>query len=518
MSRLDNSIRNSSVALFGQVATIFLNFIVRTIFIKFLDISYLGINGLFSNVLSILSFAELGFGTAITYALYKPIAEQDITNISRLMNFYKKVYTLIGFFILSAGILLVPYLNFFIGDVSELPTNLPPLWIIYILYLINTSTSYFFNYKRSFIIANQMGYIDTFNTLLFNLLKNISQILILMIFRSYLLFLIIQILFTFLSNYIISKKANNLFPFLKEIKQEKLNKSQKKKIYKNVIGMSSHKLGAVVVNGTDNILISKYVGIIATGIYSNYYLITNMLRTVYLQIFNPLVSSVGNLLVKENDNENNFLYFKRIQFLNSIIAIYFSIGILYMSSSFIKMVWGEKFIFSKVIIYILVLNFFLTCMRQTLSVFMDASGLFWELKWKSIVESIINLCSSLLFVKYFRLGVMGVMLGTTVSTLLTNFWWEPVVVFKNIFEDKLKDYWLLYLKSCLVFITIVLILYFFPIIDNTNNLIIFILKGCYVTFVYLIVILIFYFRTDDLHYFYNVIKTGIKKIKKRSVL
>ena len=192
-SRTDNTIRNTVVELIGQVTMILLTFIVRTIFIKFLDISYLGINGLFSNILSVLSFAELGFGTAITYALYKPIAKNDKLQIVLLMKFYKKVYKTVGSLVFLLGISLTPFLNFFINDIKKLPDNLPPIMLIYLLYLLNSVLSYFFNYKRTLIIASQNGYLNTINTVLFNIIQNILQAIVLIFWKNYILYLLIQI-------------------------------------------------------------------------------------------------------------------------------------------------------------------------------------------------------------------------------------------------------------------------------------------------------------------------------------
>jgi hypothetical protein len=184
-NRTRSSIKNSAAALLGQVVTIILNFVVRTIFIKTLGAAYLGINGLFTNILSVLSFAEIGFGTAIIYAMYAPLAGKNEIKVAKLMNYYAKVYETIGAFIFISGLLLIPFLNFFINDLSELPKELPDLWIIYLLYLFNTSISYFFNYKRSLIIASQNGHIDSLNQLYFNIIKGVLQMVALLVFHNF---------------------------------------------------------------------------------------------------------------------------------------------------------------------------------------------------------------------------------------------------------------------------------------------------------------------------------------------
>lgn len=220
-NRSYNSIKNSIYAMIGQVVTIALNFISRTIFIHTLGVLYLGLNGLFTNLLSVLSFAELGFSTAIVYEMYAPLAKGNEMKVSALMNFYAKVYRYIGIFIFLAGIVLIPFLNSFIKDPASVPQDMPPLWVIYLLFLGNTSVSYFFNYKRSIIVASQNGYLDSLNQMRYNIIRNVLQIAVLYILKSFVLFLIIQVVCTFLSNISISLKADKIFPYLKNIKEKK---------------------------------------------------------------------------------------------------------------------------------------------------------------------------------------------------------------------------------------------------------------------------------------------------------
>lgn len=428
-SRTLNSIRNTIVAIVGQLASVVLSFIVRTIFIDCLGASYLGINGLFTNILSVLSFAELGFGTAIVYALYKPLAVSDEKKVAALMNFYAKIYRFIGLFILVAGACLIPNLSFFIGDTSEIPADLPPLWAIYILYLLNSSISYFFNYKRTLVTASQNGHIDSLNTLTFTVLRNILQVIILMIWHAFIPYLVIQIACTFLGNVFISIKADKLFPYLRVYKKENLSKSEVHTIVKNVAAMACHKLGSVIVSGTDNILISKFVGVVATGYYSNYTLLTSTIRTFYVQLFSPITASVGNF-VAEKSREESFVFFKKLLFINAYIAVFCTSCLATLINPFIETLWGAEYVFSADIVAFIILNFYLTCMRQTACIYIDTNGLFWQVKWKSVFEALINLVASIVLAGSLNMGILGVIVGTSISTLATNFWWEPFVVFK----------------------------------------------------------------------------------------
>ena len=389
-NRTQKSIRNTVIALSSQAFSIILSFVVRTVFIKKLGNSYLGINGLFTNVLSILSFAELGFGTAIIYAMYKPLALNDKRKITAYMNFYAIIYRCVGIFILIIGCCMIPFLDFLLGDLSQIPAELPSIEFIYFLYLINSSGSYFFNYKRSIIIASQNGYLDSLNQLIFTIIRNIFQILILIYFKSFVGYLSIQICITFLSNIMISYKASKIFPYLKIYKKERLNKNEIKKIIKNVIAMACHKFGSVIISGTDNILITKYVGLIATGQYSNYVLLKNTIRTVYLQILDPITASVGNLIATE-DVERGYDLYRKILFLNSYIAIFCTTCLVILSNMFIQLFWGSESIMLEMVVICIMINFYINCIRKTSQIYIDTIGLFWQIKWKSIIEAVINL-------------------------------------------------------------------------------------------------------------------------------
>lgn len=510
-SRTDNTIRNTVVELIGQVTMILLTFIVRTIFIKFLDISYLGINGLFSNILSVLSFAELGFGTAITYALYKPIAKNDKLQIVLLMKFYKKVYKTVGSLVFLLGISLTPFLNFFINDIKKLPDNLPPIMLIYLLYLLNSVLSYFFNYKRTLIIASQNGYLNTINTVLFNIIQNILQAIVLIFWKNYILYLLIQIFCTLISNILISRKADILFPYLNIISDKKLSKEDLRPILKNVIGMSFHKFGAIIVNGTDNILISKFIGIKMAGVYSNYFLISNTIRYFYMRCFSAITASLGNLLI-DKKGEEIYLYFKKIYFINMCIAVIFSNSLMTLLNSFISLLWGEKYTFNLVIVFCIVLNFYMTCMRQTFLIFIEADGLFWKLKWKAFWEAVINLVSSLFFIKIFNLEIKGIICGTILSNILTNFWWEPYILYKYTLLKEYTDYLKKYTYYFMIFIINIFIsLYLEKEISNT--IIGFIEKGIISFVVSSGSILILFRKTDEFYFLLNILNKIISRKK-----
>ena len=508
-NRTRSSIKNSAAALIGQLVTIILNFAVRTIFIKTLGAAYLGINGLFTNILSVLSFAEIGFGTAIIYAMYAPLSIKDEVRVSKLMNYYAKVYETIGTFIFLVGLVLIPFLDFFINDLSELPKELPPLWVIYLLYLLNTSVSYFFNYKRSLIIASQNGHIDSLNQLYFNIIKGALQIGALFIFHDFLSFLIIQIACTFLGNYFISKKADKLFPYLAANKDLKIDKVDKDALRRNVFAMSFSKLGSVVITGVDDLLISKFVGIIVMGIYSNYLLLTNTIRIVFMQIMLPVTASVGNY-VAQKSNEESHNFFNKLFFINAYFAICCFIALSTLVNPFINLIWGKEYVFSALITFLITFNFYLDRMRITSQIFIDAKGLFWPIKWKSLFEAAINLSFSFYFLLVLKWGVESVIIATIISNLTTNIWWEPYVVFKHGFQKKVSTYYITILKyTGILGISYIAAIYLQSFFSESFSG--FLCKSFIALLVPNIIIILFYFKTKELHYFAGLVKNIINK-------
>lgn len=437
--RVENSLKNVTTALVCQLLALTISFISRSIFVFVLGKEYLGINGLFTNILSVLSLAEIGFGTAIIYSLYKPIAENDESKIIALMSFYKKAYKGIGIFIFIAGIILIPFLPIFINDIN----NINNINLIYFLFLINSVISYFFAYKKSIIIANQKNYLVTFYKYIFYIFLNILQICILFLSKSFILYLIIQIIFTFAENYTVSLRADKMYPYLRRNIDVKLNEIERQEIFKNIKALIYHKIGGTIVNGTDNLVISYFVGVISVGLYSNYFMIINALNIIINQIFSSLTATIGNLNVKES-KEKSFEVYQIIYFINFMIVTISSACILFLINPFIELWLGNEYLLSTNIIFILVLNFYISNMRKCTLIYKESMGLFWQDRYKPLVEGILNLIISMILAR--KLGIVGVFLGTMISSLLTCFWIEPFVLFKYGFNRSISEYYKSYLK------------------------------------------------------------------------
>lgn len=447
MSRFQNSIRNIKYAVFLQMIGIIVSFFTRSIFIKILSAEYLGLNGVFSNILSLLSLAELGIGSAIIYSMYKPLAEKDITKIKALMELYKKTYLSIGVFILCVGFFSTPFLKLIIRDLPDLEQ----INTIYFLFIINSAITYFFSYKRSLIIADQKRYIATLYRYIFYILMNIIQIIVLIFFKNYLLFLVVQIVATALENIYISKKADEMYPFLREDIVCKLEKEDKQIIIKNVKALTLSKIGSLVVSATDNLVISKFIGTFAVGVYSNYYMIINALNIVFGLVFQSLTASIGNLGVKEERKYQKKL-FEVINFCCFWIFGWASICLFNLFNPFITIWVGEEYLFSSKVVVLIVVNFYIMGVRNSIFTFKDALGLYYYDRYRPLFEATINLFLSIYLVT--RIGISGVFLGTILSIILTCLLVEPYILYKYGFKEKCSSYFLKYIMYSMTFVII----------------------------------------------------------------
>ena len=414
-----------------------MNIIVRIIFTRVLSKEYLGLSGLFGNIISLLSLAELGIGTAIVYSLYAPLAYRQEEEIRSLMKFYQRVYIIIGLIILTAGAALTPYLHFFIREMPDIPE----IRQIYLLFVFNAAASYFFSYKSSLISADQKDYVVKQIKLLTTLAMVLLQITILYTTKNYLLYLWVQIGATISHNLICMRIANRMYPFIQDAAPSRLSRQTLGEITKNTKAMIYHKLGEVVLVSTDNLIISKFVGLVAVGLYSNYTLIQQALTSILSQIFTAMTASVVNLKITEG-TEKRYEIFKKVFFLNAWIYGFCSISFLCLAQDFIRIFFGNSFVLDTGVLVLIVFCFYLEGMRKTTLTFRDAFGLFWHNRYMPIGEASLNLLIS--FVLVGKYGIKGVLIGTSVSILAMPWWIEPYIVFRHGLMTPVKSYWKAY--------------------------------------------------------------------------
>ncbi|MDN7035343.1 lipopolysaccharide biosynthesis protein [Lactiplantibacillus plantarum] len=422
---------NSTVLTLLQVLTIILRFVNQTFFIQVLGKEFLGLNGLFTNLLTYLSFAELGVGTSIVFSLYKPIYDRNYKKISALMNFIKRAYTGIGLAILVLGVGLIPLFPYIIknyGDIEHIP-------IYFLLYLSNSVVSYFFTYKRSILIADQKEYKSSMNTFKYTLLQTILQIIVLYFFKAYSLYLIVATICTLISNLAISALVNREYPYLKENTKLRLSRFDIRQIRSNIIGMVGSRIGSIVVRSTDNLLLSAFMGLAIVGIYSNYLLIVTSVSTILSKLVSSVTASIGNLIAEKDATKSLFIY-KTHFYINLVMTTITAACLLVALNPFVQAWAGKNYVLTSSTVIVIVLNYFIDQLRQSSIVFVSAYGLFVPNGKKSVVEALINFILSLILLTVFHLGIKGVLIGTILTNLLVNSWFEPLIIFQKGFVIK----------------------------------------------------------------------------------
>lgn len=430
-TRTEYSARNTSIALVSRILIIIAGYITRIVFIHTLSEDYVGVNGLFTDIINVLSLSEMGLSTAVTFALYKPIAEQNREKIKSLMLFYKRMYTIVALVVATIGLILMPFLNVLMKN----KPNVDNLYLIYLLYLAGSVTSYLFVYKKTLIDANQLSYITSIYYTLVYLIQDIIQIVVLVLTHNFILFLLLNIVATFILNTMYSSKADRLYPYIKEKNSAPLSKEEHISMRNNIGAMFLHKFGNVVVDNTDNLIMSAFIGVIEVGIYSNYFLIITSIRHMFNQFFDALTASVGNLAVL-SDGKTVKKIFEGTNFIGQWIFGLVSVVIYETINPFVELSFGKTYLFGKDIVLILCINFFVRGLCQPTLVFRDSIGLFWVDRYKSIVEAIINIVVSIILVN--KIGLVGIFVGTLISTLTTTFWVEPFVFYRHIKESSMR--------------------------------------------------------------------------------
>lgn len=493
-SRTKNSVKNIIYAVVGQIFGLLSSFILRIIFVHTLSKDYLGVDSLFTSIVSALSLTELGIGSAINYSLYKPLAENDVEQIKALMKLYKKAYILIGIVVFIIGMLLVPTLPFFVHS-----KNIQHLDLIFILFIINSSISYFYSYKKSLIIADQYRHITVVYTYVSFVIMSIVQGVLLVVTKNYVVYLLTMIFFTFIQNFLISKKADKMYPYLLEKDAKKLDSKTLKLIAKNTYAMSLHKIGGTVVTSTDNIVISRFSGIVEVGKYSNYQMVTNALNIVFGQIFNSVIASVGNLGTEAAGKlKNNF---EKIFFLSFWLISFVSCCLYMVFNPFIRIWVGSGFVLKESVLIAIVLNFYIYQMRRPVLTYRDALGIYWYDRFLPLIEAVINVGFSIILAKH--LGILGTLLGTIISMTCLNLWIEPLILYKYGLHSNVFEYYRVFIKytvTAIISVVIIRVTSIFVLWNISNVLLQIIINIILCVLLYNMLFVVFYHKDAAFDY------------------
>ena len=426
-SRKKKSIRNITYNLVNQSIALILAFLSRTVFIWGFGVEYLGLNSLFTDVLSLLSMADLGFGTAMVFSFYKPLAENNQKKMAALICFYRKIYNVIAFSVTAIGLCIIPALPFIVNVQQPIPN----MYIYYVLSLLNVSVSYLCVYKTSILTADQNAYIIAQVNMFCNIFKTVVQCFSIILWKNYLMYLGIGIVFTISANIIASVIAKRKYPFITQ--EEKLSNEDRADIFKNIGSMVVFKVSSVMITNVDNILISTIISTAMVGFYSNYLLIQNKIIQMSALIFTSVTASIGNVIATESVSKryNIFKIEQKFSFVLSGIIVPCYIVLV---NDFIRLWLGDKYLLQNSVVFIIGLNMYLSCVLQPLWSYREATGMFRKTKWAMLACAVLNVVLSIAL--GFYIGLAGILVASCISRLLTYVWYEPIVLFRDYFNRK----------------------------------------------------------------------------------
>lgn len=433
IERTKNAVRNMIFGSILKAYQILLPFIMRTAMIYFMGVQYLGLNSLFTSILQVLNLAELGVGSAMVFSMYKPIAEDDSTTICALMKLYKTYYRIIGLIIAVVGIICLPFIPYLIK--SDIPKGMN----IYVLYLLNLSATvlsyWLFAYKNSLLQAHQRVDIMSKVTFMTNTIQYLLQFFVLVIIKNYYAYLIVSLFMQAVTNIITAVVVSKKYPNYKA--KGKLSKDYIIKINQRIRDLFTSKLGAVVLNSSDSIVISAFLGLTTLAIYQNYYFILTSIIGFVTIIFNACTAGIGNSLIVET-KEKNYYDLKKFTFIISWIAGFCSICFLCLFQPFMDIWVGKSMKLEFGVVIWLCIYYFLYEINQLLNTYKDAAGMWHEDRFRPLATALTNLILNLILVQI--IGIYGVLLSTVISTLVVGMPWLLNNIFTVIFHVKMGEF------------------------------------------------------------------------------
>lgn len=493
--------------VFIMIVRIVLLFVVRIVFINTLGKTYLGLDSLFTNLLSVLSIAELGITSAVNFVLYKPLSEKNYSKVSSIMTYYKKMYRYMGTFLCIIGLIIALFLQFIVKEKFDY------LYLIYFMYLFNTVSTYFVSYKESLIVADQNRYKLTIINFSSYVLLYGLRILFLLYSKNFLIYVLILDVVTLIQRILINRYVTKKYTEIDFNTKKELSKSEKSNIFTRIKALFIHKIGAFVINGTDSVVISATagLGVAVVGIYTNYLSIITTASSLFEQVYKGITSSFGNLAVQE-DSKTQENVFNIISFLGYLMYGLFSVGFYFLLSPLIKICFGSNFVVGNEIVIFMILNFYFSGFISAMDMIKEATGEFVVDKYVPLIQSAINLFVSIILSRY--IGLLGVVLGTTISYITVSLWHRPYVIYKYIFKTSKKYFIKQQIKYFISIVFSIFIVYLISSFVQINNFImLFMLKGAICIVVFLIVTSILFRKNKE----YIFVRDEIKKILNRTL-
>lgn len=433
INRTKNASRNIIWGFIEKIASVLLPFVTRSVLIHTLGAEYLGLSSLFVSILSVLSISELGFGSAIVFSMYKPIAEDDNETLCALLNIYRKVYHWIGTIILVIGLILTPFIPKLIN--GDVPGDIN-IFILYFVYLLNTVISYYlYAYKAALFSAHQRNDLSSKTMATVNLISNILKIVVLLVFKNYYVYVLVIPLATIITNFANAYLAKKYYPNI--ICKGDISKEVKDEIKKRILGLVSFKIYNVIFASVDTIVISSFLGLVPLAIYNNYYYIQTSIIGFLTIITSSITAGVGNKMIT-NSIDDNYKDFKNFAFLNGWICSWCAVCMLCLYQHFMQWWMGEDLLFTFDTMVLMVLYFLLPRITTMSYTYREAAGLWWEDRFRPLVATVVNLVANLILVQV--IGMNGVIISTLICTIFINVPWGTTILFKNYFKRSLLEY------------------------------------------------------------------------------
>lgn len=490
-SRVRKTGKNLIFSMIYYVFKILASFLVRTFFIKVFGVKFLGLNGIFTNVLSILSLAELGIGSAIVFNMYKPMAEGDEEKLKSLLKLYKSFYAWVAVILLVLGLLVIPILPLIIDYSSLSGINIT---ILYIITLATTLVSYFMAHRRALLYTSQNKYIESMVGMIINVLLIVMQLIVLLKIKNYYVYICLSLFTSLVESIVIYFITNKMFPYVKE-KALPIDKGLKKDIVSNTKAIFLHRIGGVTLNATDTLVMQIALNsLVISGIFSNYLLIYTTIISLISIIIDSMQGSVGNLIASKN---KDYVYntFKKMNFGFSWLYGFCSICLLCLYNPFISTMWGIENTWSIWFVLVYALTFYTNMSRQMAYSFKSAAGIFKQDRFAPLIEAVLNLVISYVLVLLF--GPIGVVLGTLISCLLVSFWYTPLMLFKHYFNKPMGEYWKNFIKYSVVTLICGAITYIATVFIKDGTKLTLMLKFLICAVLPNLIYLLFYFRDPE---------------------
>lgn len=459
MARTTKAIKNAKVSLIFYILFTLVSFFSRKIFLEYLGAEFLGLTSTLRTIIGFMNLAELGIGTTIGVFLYKPIFDNNQDEINKIISVLGYIYRKVGTIVIAVGVLISLFFPLMFNDTPI------PLYIIYFgfyTFLFNSILGFFVNYHTVLLNSDQKGYMIAKYYQSANLVRVILQTLIAYFLQSFLLWIILELIFSIVYAFIIRWRMNNEYPWLqfnliatKEIAKDYAD------IFKKIKQVFFHKLSYVILTSTDQILIYAYASLTSVAYYNNYLLVFGKATSLLDNLFVGTKAAIGNL-VAENDKEKTHKIFWEMMALRFFIGGFLFIVLLYLTEPFIKLWLGEIYIMDKHILILLLFSMFISQIVIPVENFLNAYGLFNDV-WAPTTQALANITLSIILGK--TLGISGIILGTIISTILIIVPWKPYFLYSKGFKTSVSQYWLGFFKLIMAFATTLIIIHYI-----TNNL------------------------------------------------